>query len=154
MVVQRYLKKNGKLIGMIVDGKSYTINDCLSLYSNGYLSNVIITKDGKFKSKCGKIPIQEVENNVKRNESNLGQVSRPELRLGRCNKGGSSSSENSIRESRREKVNSRGAGSSRTTTRCRFGESQVSSRRTLQSISLCLVGISYKFLILTSIAVW
>lgn len=138
MVVQQYLKKNGKLIGMIIDGKSYTISDCLSLYSNGYLSNVIVTKDGKFKSKCGKIPIQEVENNVKRNESSLGQVSRPEFRSGRCNKGGSSSSENRIRESRREKVNSRGAGSPRTTTGCRFGESQVSSRRTLQSIPLRL----------------
>ena len=139
MLVQEIIRNKEKQLGLIVNNQYIDFSNAVSLYLKGALDNVVLVNNSYFRSKPNyNVRITEVDSYVKGNESSLGQISRPEVKSGRCNKGGSFSSENSIRKSGCKEVDNRGGRGSGATRKSRFKDAQSSGSETIRYICLRL----------------
>lgn len=140
MIVLCVITKDGKAIGVKTDRGDYTLdaihNNSVSLDN----ATIIRTKNGlAVRGKAGvRLKFKEVDDNVKRNESNLGKVSKSKSELRRSNgAGGIDSKGSNIRSGQRE-ANRRRERSTGVTDGGRPKGTQVSSGRSLQSVSVRL----------------
>lgn len=146
MLVLEILKSNGKQVYILVNNSYVNLEEAKTLYKEGYLDNVVLVNNSYFKTKVGynRINIKEVKSDVKRNENNLGQVSKSEFKS-RCNNDtGDCKSKKFYRKDGYKEADKRGKRSSESFEKCRSKGSQGCSSKTIRHICLRLSKLGCK----------